>query len=110
MAIQNASPPQSSFPYGDLADLGQMSHCLADLFLGVFIVLKLSAEVCLVRAHVEMTVPEEIKGDHLFLAGCLAHERLVDCRADGVRRLGCWNDAFGAGELDRRVKGLQLLD
>src|SRR5438552_12904451 len=91
-----------------LLDLRHAPQRLRDLRGRVLVVLKLAAEVGLVRAQIEMAVAGEVEKNRLTLAVALASKRLVDRDADGVRGLGRRDDALGARELHRRLEGGQL--
>ena len=76
-----------------------MGHGLIDHFLRILVIFQPAVQVGVVGFQVEVAVAGEVESDDARLAFGLGLESFVDGDADGMRRLGRREDAFGAGEL-----------
>ena len=81
-----------------------------DVLVADMEILHFAGEILVVGGHVDETVAGEVEEDGLLLAGLLALERFADRGGDGVAGLGCGDDAFGPGEEDAGLEGLELFD
>ena len=90
--------------------MGKVFHRLLDRFDWIFVILQLSAQIRLIRAHVKIAVTGKIEEDHALLALCFGVKRFIHRGANRMGRLWGWDNSLCPGKLDRSVEGWDLFD
>src|SRR5207302_10118107 len=84
---------------GGKRHFGELRQRLLDGFSGVRVVLQRSRQIRVVRPHIKVAMARQVEQNDATLASLARPQRFIDGRSNRVRRLGCWHDTFGSGEL-----------